>query len=173
MKILISGAGIAGLTAAYWLKRHGFTPSIIERAPELLTGGYKIDVRGKALEILHRMDIYDAVIASNTDMQGALLIDKQGKVLHEMSGDEFWHRAENDIEISRGKLCQILMDKIPDVECIFGDVIQKISPSVNGLEVKFKNEIREFDLVIGADGLHSNVRQLVFGNESAFLHNLG
>lgn len=173
MKVLISGAGIAGLMTAYWLKRYGFTPTIIERAPGLVTGGYKIDVRGKALEILHRTGIYDAVVAGSTDMQGALLIDKEGKVLHEMSGDEFGHRTGDDLEIIRGKLCEILMDQIPDVEFIFGDVIEEISQSTSGALVKFKHhQSREFDLVIGADGLHSNVRQRVFGDEASFLHNL-
>jgi 2-polyprenyl-6-methoxyphenol hydroxylase-like FAD-dependent oxidoreductase len=69
MEILISGAGIAGLTVAYWLRRYGFTPTVVERAPSLLTGGYKIDVRGTALQVLRRMGIHDAVITASTDMQ--------------------------------------------------------------------------------------------------------
>src|SRR5262249_41182793 len=80
MRVLISGAGIAGLTVAYWLQRYGFAPTIVERAPSLLTGGYKIDVRGTALHVLRRMGIHDAVVAASTDMQGALLVDKDGKV---------------------------------------------------------------------------------------------
>src|SRR5262245_56269200 len=76
MRVLISGAGIAGLTVAYWLQRYGFAPTIVERAPSLLTGGYKIDVRGTALHVLRRMGIHDAVVAASTDMQGALLVDK-------------------------------------------------------------------------------------------------
>ena len=89
MRVLISGAGIAGLTVAYWLRRYGFTPTIVERAPSLLTGGYKIDVRGTALQVLRRIGIHDAVVAASTDMQGALLVDKDGKVVNKMSGDEF------------------------------------------------------------------------------------
>jgi 2-polyprenyl-6-methoxyphenol hydroxylase-like FAD-dependent oxidoreductase len=80
MKVLISGAGIGGLTAAYWLRRYSFTPTVVERAPSLVTGGYKIDVRGTALEVLKRMDVHDAVVASSTDMQGAALVDRDGKV---------------------------------------------------------------------------------------------
>src|SRR5215831_18435509 len=99
MKILISGAGIAGLTVAHWLKRYGFTPTIDERAPSLLTGGYKIDVRGAALQVLRKMRIHDAVVAASTDMQGALLVDKDGKVINEMTGDAFGHRASEDLEI--------------------------------------------------------------------------
>ena len=174
MRFLISGAGIAGLTIAYWLQRYGFTPTIVELAPTLLTGGYKIDVRGTGLQVLRRMGIYDAIVEASTDMQGALLVDRQGKVINEMTGDAFGHRVGDDLEIIRGALCQILMDKIPEVEFIFGDSIQEISQLVEGVEVQFKNnQPREFDLVIGADGLHSNIRRLVFGDESRFSRELG
>jgi 2-polyprenyl-6-methoxyphenol hydroxylase-like FAD-dependent oxidoreductase len=174
VRVLISGAGIAGLTVAYWLRRYGFIATIVERAPSLLTGGYKIDVRGTALKVLRRMGIHDAVVAASTDMQGALLVDKDGKVINEMSGDAFGHRVGDDLEIVRGTLCQILMDHISDAEFIFDDSIQVISQSSDGVRVEFtKNSPREFDLVIGADGLHSNVRRIVFGDESRFVRDLG
>ena len=174
MKVLISGAGIAGLTVADWLRRYGFTPTIVERAPSLLTGGYKIDVRGAALQVLRRMGVHGAVVAEGTDMQGAVLVDAGGKAINRMSGDEFGHRASEDLEIVRGTLCQILMDHIPGAEVIFGDSIQYISQSSDGVQVKFaKTNPRGFDLVIGADGLHSNVRRLVFGDEARFARDLG
>lgn len=174
MKILISGAGIAGLTAAYWLEKYSFKPTIVERAPTLLTGGYKIDVRGSALGVLRRMGIYDTVVAASTHMKGALLVDRKGKVINEMSGDAFGHRVDDDVEIIRGALCKILMDQIPDVEFIFGDSIQGITSFSNGVQVKFQNnQPREFDVVIGADGIHSNVRRIIFGNEKKFLQELG
>src|SRR5262245_53235516 len=174
MRVLISGAGIAGLTAAYWLRRYGFAPSIVERAPALVVGGYKIDVRGTALQVLRRMGIHDAVVAASTDMQGALLVDKDGKVINAMSGDAFGHRAGADIEIVRGTLCQILMDHISGVEFIFDDSIRSISQTSDSVRVELpKNGTREFDLVIGADGLHSTVRGLVFGDETRFVHELG
>src|SRR5262249_23714974 len=161
MRVLISGAGIAGLTAAYWLRRHGYTPTVVERAPSLLTGGYKIDVRGTALQVLRRMGVHDDVVAASTDMQGAALVDANGHVIKEMSGDEFGHREGEDLEIVRGTLCRILMDHIPDAEFIFGDSIQAISQSADGVRVEFtKGSPRQFDLVIGADGLHSNVRRI-------------
>ncbi len=174
MRVLISGAGVAGLTTAYWLKHYGFTPTIVERAPTLLTGGYKIDVRGSALQVLHRMGIHDTVVTASTDMQGALLVDKKGKIICKMSGDAFGHRVGDDVEIVRGNLCQILKDQIPNVEFIFNDSIQEISQFSEKVQVKFqKHHTREFDLVIGADGLHSNVRRLVFGDEAQFAHELG
>src|SRR4029450_10656582 len=153
MRVLISGAGIAGLTAAYWLRRYGFTPTIVERAPSLAIGGYKIDVRGTALQVLRRMGIHDAVVAASTDMQGALLVDKNGKVINEMTGDAFGHRVGEDLEIVRGTLCQILMDHIPDAEFIFGDSIRAISQSSDSVQVEFtKHDPRAFDLGVGAAG---------------------
>jgi len=174
MKVLISGAGIAGLTVAYWLRRYGLTPTIVERAPSLLTGGYKIDVRGTALQVVRRIGVHDAVVAAGTDMRGAVLVDAGGKVVNRMSGDEFGHRAGEDLEIVRGTLCQILKDHISGAEFIFGDSIQAITQSSDGVQIEFaKNSARQFDLVIGADGLHSNVRRLVFGDESRFARDLG
>ena len=156
MKVLISGAGPAGLTAAYWLKRYGFNPTIVERAPSLLVGGYKIDVRGAALQVISQMGIHDAVVAARTDMQGAQLVDKEGNVLERMSGDEFGHRVTGDLEIVRGTLCQILRDHLGEVEILFGDTIQGITQSSDSAQVQFtKNGVREFDCVIGADGLRS------------------
>ena len=89
MKVRISGAGPAGLTAAYWLRRYGYSPTIVERAPSLLVGGYKIDVRGAALQVLRQMGIHGAIVAAHTDMQGAVLVDKAGHVVNRMSGDDF------------------------------------------------------------------------------------
>jgi 2-polyprenyl-6-methoxyphenol hydroxylase-like FAD-dependent oxidoreductase len=174
MRVLISGAGIAGLTVAYWLRLYGFSPTMVDRAPSLLTGGYKIDVRGTALQVLRRMRIHDAVVAASTDMQGALLVDRDGKVINKMSGDAFGHRVGEDVEIVRGTLCQILMDNVSEAEFIFGDSIQAISQYSDRVQVEFtKNSPREFDLVIGADGLHSNVRGIVFGDEPRFVRELG
>jgi 2-polyprenyl-6-methoxyphenol hydroxylase-like FAD-dependent oxidoreductase len=174
MNVLISGAGPAGLTVAYWLRRYGYSATIVERAPTLFVGGYKIDVRGAALQVLRRMGVHDAVAAAHTDMQGAVLVDKEGNVVNRMSGDDFGHRAGGDVEIVRGTLCQILRDHLGDVELLFGDTIQGIIQSSDTAQVQFtKNGVREFELVIGADGLHSNVRLIVFGEESRFLRDLG
>ena len=156
------------------LRRYGYSATIVERAPTLFVGGYKIDVRGAALQVLRRMGVHDAVAAAHTDMQGAVLVDKEGNVVNRMSGDDFGHRAGGDVEIVRGTLCQILRDHLGDVELLFGDTIQGIIQSSDTAQVQFtKNGVREFELVIGADGLHSNVRLIVFGEESRFLRDLG
>jgi 2-polyprenyl-6-methoxyphenol hydroxylase-like FAD-dependent oxidoreductase len=173
MDVLISGAGVAGPMAAYWLRRYGLNPTIVERAPSLATGGYKIDVRGTALDVLHRMDAHDAVADASTQMRGAELVDRDGNVIGEMSGDEFGHRVGGDLEIVRGDLCKILMERA-NVDVVFGDVIEDITETDDSAEVTFRNaDAQAFDLVIGADGLHSNVRRIVFGDESQFLRDLG
>ena len=98
----------------------------------------------------------------------------EGKVLNEMSGDAFGHRVGEDVEIVRGALCQILKDNIADAEFIFGNSIRALSQRSDGVKVEFtKNSPREFDLVIGADGLHSNVREIAFGEEARFIRDLG
>jgi 2-polyprenyl-6-methoxyphenol hydroxylase-like FAD-dependent oxidoreductase len=174
MDILISGAGIAGLTTAYWLRRHGFNPIVVERAGSLVTGGYKIDVRGSALDVLRRMGAHDAVADASTKMRGAQLVDRDGKVISEMTGDEFGHRVGDDLEIVRGELCEILLATVIDVEVRFGDVIESVTQSPDGVEATFRHAApRRFDVVVGADGLHSNVRQLVFGDEAQYLRDLG
>jgi 2-polyprenyl-6-methoxyphenol hydroxylase-like FAD-dependent oxidoreductase len=140
----------------------------------LQVGGYKIDVRGSALEVLSQMGVHDAVAAANTDMQGAMLVDKEGNVVNRMTGDDFGHRVGGDIEIVRGTLCEILRDRLGDVELLFGDTAQAITQSSKSTQIQLtKNGTREFDCVIGADGLHSNVRRIVFGEESRFLRDLG
>jgi 2-polyprenyl-6-methoxyphenol hydroxylase-like FAD-dependent oxidoreductase len=174
MDVLISGAGVAGLMTAYWLRQYGFNPTIVERADALVVGGYKIDVRGTALEVLQRTGIHDDVVSASTHMQGAMLVDREGNVIGNMSGDEFGHRVGEDLEIVRGTLCQILMSRILDIETIFGDSVASIAQSADGAAVTFTTSgTRTFDLVIGADGLHSNVRQKAFGDEAQFLHDLG
>lgn len=175
-KILISGAGIAGLMLAYWLKRYGFVPTLVERTPTLQTGGYKIDIRGVALDVIKHTGVYSAIVEATTDIQGAVVVDSSGKELTKMSGDLVGSRAEGDLEIMRSDLCQILFKQVKEnnVECLFGDSIKNIAQSKNGVDVEFeKSEPRLFDLVIGADGLHSVVRKLVFGEESNFLREFG
>jgi 2-polyprenyl-6-methoxyphenol hydroxylase-like FAD-dependent oxidoreductase len=174
MKILISGAGIAGLTLAYWLKQYGFEPTIVERAPAVLTGGYKLDMRGSALDVLYRMGIYEKLRQKNTNMQNAILVDKQGKTIDEMDGEAFGHRNGNDLEVVREDICRILYEHLEDVDILFGDVIDAVDQTASGVDVCFKHSGKHnFDLLIGADGLHSKVRYLVFGEEKPLLHDLG
>ncbi len=173
--ILISGAGVAGLTLAYWLKRYGFTPTLIEIHPSLRTGGYKIDFRGVALEILKRMEIYSAIVENRTTITHAVYVDKAGNHVTQMSADLCGTRLDGiDLEIMRGHLCSIIKEELGEIECLFGDSITQILENSDGAYVEFeKNKPRTFDIVVGADGLHSTVRKLVFGDESNFSQKFG
>ncbi|WP_248961914.1 FAD-dependent monooxygenase [Sphaerisporangium perillae] len=173
--ILISGASIAGTTLAYWLKRHGFTPTVVERAPAVREGGYKIDIRGAAIAVVKRMGVLDEIRRERTDVQGASMVDASGRWLDSMGGDEFGARGTEDAEILRGDLNRILYDLTKgEVEYLFGDSITSVTDTGEGMEVTFESgRTRIFDLVVGADGLHSNTRALTFGDESQYVRDLG
>ncbi len=172
--VLISGMGISGLTLAYWLKQYGFIPTLIEKHPTLRTGGYKIDIRGIAIDIIRQMEAYPAIYEARTDIQGATIIESKGKHSKKIDADLCGGRIKGDLEILRGDLCNILLKQMGDMECLFGDCITHLSQNKESVYVEFeKNKPRLFDLVIGADGLHSNVRHLVLGSESNCLKELG
>lgn len=174
-RILISGASIAGPALAYWLRAHGFTPTVVERAPALRGGGYKVDIRGAATGVLERMNLLDVVRDAGTDMIETTYVDRKGKPIATMSADFFMGREGDDTEIMRGELARILYAATqPGVEYMFGDSIAALEQDDAGVEVRFaQGRTRHFDLVIGADGLHSNVRALAFGDEAQFLRYLG
>jgi 2-polyprenyl-6-methoxyphenol hydroxylase-like FAD-dependent oxidoreductase len=170
--VLISGASVAGPALAYWLRRHGFNPTIVERAPALRDGGYAVDFRGPAhLSVLERMGILDEIEQAATHMGATAYVNAEGKKLATMPEDLF----SGDVEILRGDLARILYDLTKDsVEYIFDDSITALSEDESGVWVEFeRSERRRFALVVGADGLHSNVRRLAFGPETAFVRNLG
>ncbi|MCE9575309.1 MAG: FAD-dependent monooxygenase [Deltaproteobacteria bacterium] len=170
--VLISGAGIAGPALAFWLHRHGFAPTIVERARALRVGGQAVDFRGEAhLGVLRKMGILEQVRARRTDMGEQTFVDGAGRPLVRLPAVFM----SGDLEIQRGDLCQILYDATRSTtEYCFGDAITALVETDRGVEVSFERAApRTFDLVIGADGLHSGVRALAFGEESRFLRFLG
>ncbi|MFI9383907.1 FAD-dependent monooxygenase [Kutzneria sp. NPDC052558] len=172
--ILVSGASIAGPALAYWLREHGYTVTVVERSPEPRTGGYKIDVRGRAMEVLDRMGIADEVRLHHTDMRGGAFLDRRGRTVVEMDADTVGFREPTDVEVLRGDLARILLGATEGVEYRYGDSITSLTEDEHGVAVTFERSLpRRFDLVIGADGLHSVVRALAFGPEERFLRSLG
>ena len=172
--VLISGASVAGPALAWWLRRHGFRPTLVERAPALRAGGYKVDIRGAALEVIDRMGLRGQVERHDTGMRSARFVNATGGQLATMDAALFGGREGDDAEIMRGDLARILADATRDVEYVLDDSIAALTPSGGAVEVTFeRGPRRTFDLVIGADGLHSNVRRLAFGPEPAHLRPLG
>ena len=169
--ILISGASVAGPALAWWLHHHGFQGTVVERAPSLREGGYKVDIRGVAVDVVRRMGLLEEVHAASTDMRGAAFVDKRGKQLATLDADTFGFRHGDDTEILRGDLARILYDATRgDTEYVFGDWITGLDQHPDGVEVTFAHGApRRFDLVVGADGLHSGVRALAFGPEEGYL----
>jgi 2-polyprenyl-6-methoxyphenol hydroxylase-like FAD-dependent oxidoreductase len=169
--ILISGASIAGPTLAYWLKRYGFTPTVIERAPHLREGGYPVDVRFEAAQVARLMGIWPRLQHEKTTIQQMTFIDERGR----RAGGVNIQAVPNAlgvevVEVMRGDLARALYDLTKDeVEYCFGDSIQTLEQDEAGVDVTFeRGGSRRFDLVVGADGLHSSVRTLAFGDEAQF-----
>ena len=178
ISVLISGASVAGLNTAYWLVKYGFKVTIVERASHIRAGGQALDVRGPALEVAARMGILDDIRNSSTQLNGMLVVDA-------LSGKELSRNTEHtvtrgnhdspDIEVLRDDLLKVLFDTVGTLATyIFGDSIVSLHQDEKGVAVTFANASpQRFDLVIGADGLHSNVRKLVFGDEKQFIRYLG
>lgn len=170
--VLISGASIAGPALAFWLRRYGFEPTVVERAPALREGGQAVDFRGDAqLSVLHRMGILDAICAKQTNMGEQVFVDGHGKTVVTLPAAFM----SGDVEIHRGDLSRILYDATRETtEYRFGDSIVSMVEGEKGVAVEFeRGPAGTFDLVVGADGLHSGVRALAFGDESRFIRFLG
>lgn len=173
-KILVIGAGIAGPAVCYWLRRFGFSPVLIEKSPILRKGGHALDVRGVAIDLVKKMGIYEKICSKRTQVELGRYVDTEGNILHEEKGERFSFRQGEDVEIIRGDLVEILIDTIPDVPCYFNQVIESIKQSDKNVEVQFKDGKTEYyDLVLGADGLHSLTRRMVFDKEEYKFTDLG
>jgi 2-polyprenyl-6-methoxyphenol hydroxylase-like FAD-dependent oxidoreductase len=175
MRVLISGASIAGPALAYWLHRYGFDVTVVERAPALRRGGYGVDIRGVAITVLKQMGILDQVREADTRMTGVYFVNSKGKIQGQISEASMGNQHGLDIEIMREDLCNILYDLTKDtIEYIWDDSITAIHETEAGAEVQFtRSKPQTFDLIIGADGLHSNVRNLIFGDTELFKRSLG
>jgi 2-polyprenyl-6-methoxyphenol hydroxylase-like FAD-dependent oxidoreductase len=174
--ILISGASIAGPTLAYWLKRSGFTPTVIERAPQLRAGGYPVDVRFEAVQVAKLMGIWPRLQQEQTTLGEISFVNERNQLISRINLQAVPNALGVDVvENMRGDLSRTLYELTKDeVEYCFGDSIQELRQDEAGVDVTFeRGGSRRFDLVVGADGLHSIVRTLVFGDEAHFERYLG
>ncbi len=176
-KVLISGASIAGPMLAYWLDRYGFDVTVVERATTVRSGGYPIDIRGTAMEVVDRMGLLPKLRAAHIDAQKITFVGADGLPIasvppEALTGGE----AERDIELPRGTLTSLLFDltQREHIQYRFSDSIAALEEHDGGVDVRFKSgESDRYDIVVGADGLHSNTRRLVFGAEEPFIRYLG
>ena len=175
MKILISGAGIAGPTLAYWLVHYGIEPTIVEAASQLRKGGYLIDFWGAGFDIAERMGLLDEISSKGYKVKEIRVVNQQGKRIAGFPVAAFSRVTHGRfITLPRTELSSAIFGKLHGVETMFGDSIERIDQTEHCVQVRFISGLtREFDIVIGADGLHSRVRELVFGEERQFEKYLG
>ncbi|WP_395575660.1 FAD-dependent monooxygenase [Streptomyces sp. BK79] len=174
--VLISGASIAGPVLAFWLNRYGYAVTVVEKAGALRSGGYPIDVRGTALEVVRRMGILPRLREAHIDLRRLTFLEGDGSEVaslhpHSVTGGV----AGRDLEVRRGDLSDALHTAVrDDVEFVFNDSIDTLDQSGHGVDVTFRGGARRtFDLVLGADGMHSRTREMLFGPEDQFHHYLG
>ncbi|MGN9846016.1 FAD-dependent monooxygenase [Nonomuraea sp. H19] len=167
LDILISGGGIAGPALAHWLTRYGFHPTVVELAPAVRPGGQAVDLRGAPqLEVLDRMGILQAVKNAQTHMGDIAIVDARGKRVSRLPSAVF----SGEVEILRGALSHILHEAAR-AEYVFDDFITSLSETADGVHVTFdKAPSRTFDLVVGADGIRSKVRELAFDVSGPIRH---
>ncbi|WP_438388821.1 FAD-dependent oxidoreductase [Actinopolyspora saharensis] len=169
--VLVAGAGIAGSTLAYWLARYGIDTTVVERAAEQRSSGSPVDVRGPALPVVEQMNLL-------TPLREAATLARSLTAVNSSGGRIGWipsQTSANAVEIPRSSLAGILARAASaHAEVVHGDSVLTLHDDGQGVEVTFERSApRRFDLVVGADGLHSRVRRLAFGLESQFLTHLG
>jgi 2-polyprenyl-6-methoxyphenol hydroxylase-like FAD-dependent oxidoreductase len=168
-QILISGAGIAGPTLAYWLLESGFRPVLVERAPEFRDGGYIVDFWGVGYDVAEQMGLIPALRAKGYVNDRAVFVREDGTE-RSAFGAEAIRRALGNrfLSIRRGDLARLIYDTVRDrIETRFDDEVATLDHKIDGVEVRFRRgEVGTFDCVIGADGLHSKVRAEMFAPRS-------
>ncbi|GGU03498.1 FAD-dependent monooxygenase [Streptomyces coeruleorubidus] len=175
-RVLISGASISGPALAYWLHRSGFAVTVVEKAGALRDGGYPIDVRGTATEVVRRMGILPQLQDAHVGLRRCTFLNADGSEVASLTPSAVAGGAEgHDLEVRRGDLAAILYAMVrDDVEFLFGDSIDTLDQSGQGVDVTFRSgQRRTFDLVVGADGMHSHTRESLFGPEARFHRYLG
>jgi 2-polyprenyl-6-methoxyphenol hydroxylase-like FAD-dependent oxidoreductase len=176
-RVLISGASIAGPALAYWLLKAGYDVTLVERAPAPRPGGQAIDIRGPALDVIAAMGLGERVAALRTHMKGMTVLDRAGNEIERSfertaTGGRF---GSGDIEIFRDDLAALLREACGTrPRTLYDDTVTALETRPEGIAVTFRQSPPEvFDLAFGADGLHSKVRQIAFGEETPFLRPLG
>ena len=176
VRVLVTGASIAGPALAHWLTRRGAEVTVVEQAPGLRPGGQAVDARGVAKEVIRRMGLDAAVRAVCTDTAGAYNVDAEGTCSRPSAptttmGMASSRRSRCCAETS-ARCCTTTPATV--VEYVFGERIAELTQDADGVDVTFASgRQRRFELVIGADGLHSAMRAMVFGPREQYVRHLG
>lgn len=170
LRILVSGASIAGPVTAYWLHKAGAHVTVVERAEELRPGGQSIDIRGHGVTIIRRMQLEESIRANTTREKGIQFVNGNDQTQAEFPAADGTERFEftADIEILRGKLSKCFHDATKDdIEYVFSTTITNIEKQGDKVLVNFSSDIAAqiYDLVIAADGQSSSTRRLALGSD--------
>lgn len=171
-EVLVVGAGIAGPALAYWLARNGYRPTVVERAGQLRSGGSAIVVKGPAIPVAERMGVMPQLRELTTRNRSLTLLDPGGRRILRLPLNS---DGASTVEVTRADLSEVLNRAAHDeAEFIFDDTVTALDQDADGVDVTFQRSApRRFDLVVGADGMHSAVRRLVFGPERQFVSDIG
>jgi 2-polyprenyl-6-methoxyphenol hydroxylase-like FAD-dependent oxidoreductase len=175
-RVLISGASVGGPATAYWLGGAGFDVTVVEKADRVRGGGYPIDIRGAAVEVVRRMGLLEPLRDAHIHTRSVSAMHPDGSRIATVKAPTGARDpAHADIEVPRGELTALLYEASRDrVDYVFDDSIATLDDHPGGVDIAFRSgRTGAYDLVIGADGLHSNTRRLAFGPEEQFHHYLG
>jgi 2-polyprenyl-6-methoxyphenol hydroxylase-like FAD-dependent oxidoreductase len=175
MRILIVGAGIAGATLAYWLHSAGHETTLVERAPKLREGGYLVDFWGAGFDVAERMGIVPELRRRGYVFTEARVVDRDGRSVASLKPAAIMESGERYVSITRSDLAAAIYAALGGAaELVLGDTVAALSDQGDRVRASFESgRAEDFDLVVGADGLHSRVRRLAFGPDADYENYLG
>ena len=176
MRVLIAGGGIAGLTLAYWLQKSDISSVVIEQANAMRRDGYAIDFFGTGYDVASRMGLIDQLRSRQIPFEALVYVNKDGKPMARLDMRLLRKLTEGKyMGLMHKTLEEVLYEALEGtVEVRFGRWITAIEADPDAVKVTFNDGTTEtFDLLIGADGVHSKTRALVFGPEEQFSRSLG
>jgi len=172
-RILISGAGVAGLTAAIWLAKAGYRPLLVEKAPTIRADGFIISLSHHCYKLLGEMGVLDNLQILNNQVLASSYHDRSGRAILKLDYERLFE-AGNIVQIMRDDLEMVLFEHAKDhADFLYSNSVSKIVQNPQDVSVSFEDgQQMEFDLVIGADGLHSRVRECAFPDAQITKHYL-